>query len=68
MTEHLTPAIVLVILFLYFAMLVGVAWFTGRDVGNSGFFLANRKVTAQWRSADKGWLTQKCLNVATLPG
>ena len=44
MTEHLTPAIVLVILFLYFAMLVGVAWFTGRDVGNSGFFLANRKV------------------------
>lgn len=44
MTAHLTPAIVLVVLFLYFAMLVGVAWFTGRDVGNSGFFLANRKV------------------------
>lgn len=44
MTEHLTPALVLIILFLYFAMLIGVAWFTGRNVGNEGFFLANRKV------------------------
>lgn len=41
---HLTPAVVLIVLFLYFAMLIGVAWFTGRNVGNDGFFLANRKV------------------------
>ncbi len=41
---HLTPSFVLVILFLYFAMLVGVAWFTGRNTSNEGFFLANRKV------------------------
>jgi hypothetical protein len=41
---QLTPLLVLGILFLYFAMLVGVAWFTGRNVGNEGFFLANRKV------------------------
>ncbi|MBV6442416.1 MAG: sodium:solute symporter [Haliscomenobacteraceae bacterium CHB4] len=44
MTGHLTPALVLIVLFLYFAMLVGVAWFTGRNVGNEGFFLANRRV------------------------
>ena len=41
---HLTPSFVLLILFLYFAMLVGVAWFTGRNNSNEGFFLANRKV------------------------
>ena len=41
---HLTPTFVLVVLFLYFAMLVGVAWFTGRNNNNEGFFLANRKV------------------------
>lgn len=41
---HLTPTFVLVILLLYFAMLVGVAWFTGRNNSNEGFFLANRKV------------------------
>lgn len=40
----MTPTLVLFILFLYFAMLVGVAWYTGRGVGNEGFFLANRKV------------------------
>ncbi len=44
MTGQLTPALVLIILFLYFAMLVGVALITGRNVGNEGFFLANRKV------------------------
>jgi len=44
MTEHLTPVLVLTVLFLYFAMLLGVAWYTGRNVGNEGFFLANRKV------------------------
>lgn len=41
---QLTPTLVLVILFLYFAMLVGVAWFTGRNNSNEGFFLANRNV------------------------
>ncbi len=41
---HLTPSFVLVVLFLYFALLVGVAWFTGRNNSNEGFFLANRKV------------------------
>lgn len=40
----MTPTVVLIILFLYFAMLVGVAWYTGRGVGNEGFFLANRKI------------------------
>lgn len=41
---HLTPTLVLIVLLLYFAMLVGVAWYTGRGVSNDGFFLANRKV------------------------
>lgn len=41
---HLTPTFVLAILFVYFAMLVGVAWLTGRNTTNEGFFLANRKV------------------------
>ncbi|HPI08555.1 MAG TPA: sodium:solute symporter, partial [Saprospiraceae bacterium] len=41
---HLTPFLVLIVLLLYFAMLVGVAWYTGRGVGNAGFFLANRRV------------------------
>jgi len=40
----LTPALVLGILALYFAMLIGVAWYTGRDTSNEGFFLANRSV------------------------
>jgi len=44
MTGHLTPTLVLAIVFLYFAMLVGVAYATGRNVGNEGFFLANRRV------------------------
>jgi len=41
---HLTPIVVLIVLFLYFLMLIGVARLTGRNVGNEGFFLANRKV------------------------
>ncbi len=44
MTGQLTPALVLLVLFLYFAMLVAVALVTGRNVSNEGFFLANRKV------------------------
>lgn len=41
---QLTPLTVLLVLFLYFAMLVGVALYTGRKVSNQGFFLANRKI------------------------
>lgn len=41
---HLTPTFVLIVLLFYFLMLVGVAWFTGRNNSNEGFFLANRKV------------------------
>lgn len=41
---HLTPALVLVVLAVYFAVLVGVAWYTGRNTSNAGFFLANKKV------------------------
>ena len=44
MIEHLSPSLVVVILVLYFLMLVGVAWFTSRDVSNAGFFLADRKI------------------------
>jgi Na+/proline symporter len=44
MIEHITPNLVIIILVLYFAMLVGVAWFTGKNVENEGFFLANRKI------------------------
>jgi Na+/proline symporter len=44
MGGHLTPGLVLGILLLYFAMLAGVALLTGRNVGNEGFFLANRRV------------------------
>ena len=42
--EHLSSGPALAILFLYFAMLVGVARYTSRNVTNSGFFLADRKV------------------------
>ncbi len=41
---HLTPTLVVVVLLLYFAMLIGVAWLTSRNVSNAGFFLANRQV------------------------
>ncbi|MCS7035656.1 MAG: sodium:solute symporter [Saprospiraceae bacterium] len=44
MGGHLTPGLVLSILLLYFVMLAGVALLTGRNVGNEGFFLANRRV------------------------
>jgi Na+/proline symporter len=40
----MTPTLVIIILFLYFAMLIGVAWYTSRDAGNESFFLANRQV------------------------
>ncbi len=44
MNSYLSPIIVLGILFAYFLMLMGVAWFTGRNNTNEGFFLANRNV------------------------
>lgn len=40
----MSPILVIIILLLYFAMLIGVAWYTSRDAGNEGFFLANRQV------------------------
>lgn len=44
---ELSPALILLILLLYFGMLMAVAWLTGRNsVGNEGFFLANRR--APW--------------------
>ena len=44
MNGHLSPLLALLILIAYFLMLVGVAWRTGRDVKNAGFFLADRQV------------------------
>jgi Na+/proline symporter len=44
MNEHLSPWLVLLILFAYFLMLMGVAWFTGRNNNNEGFFLAHKNV------------------------
>jgi Na+/proline symporter len=44
MVTHLTPELVLGVLFLYFLMLLGVAWYTSRGVSNEGFFLADRQV------------------------
>lgn len=44
MNLTLSPLLVVIILFLYFAMLVAVAWFTGRNTSNEGFFLANRRI------------------------
>lgn len=44
MVGQLSPGLVLVILMAYFAMLMGVAWATSRNVGNEGFFLANRRI------------------------
>jgi Na+/proline symporter len=42
--QLLSPTIVLGILLAYFLMLMGVAWYTGRNTDNEGFFLANRSV------------------------
>jgi Na+/proline symporter len=44
MSDYLSPYLVLGILLLYFLMLIGVAWFTGRNSSNESFFLANRSV------------------------
>lgn len=44
MFDSLSPALVLIILLAYFLMLMGVAWYTGRNNNNEGFFLANRNV------------------------
>lgn len=44
MASQLSPTLVVLILGLYFIMLLAVAWVTGRNVGNEGFFLANRRV------------------------
>lgn len=44
MDQALSPLLVIIILFCYFLMLMGVAWYTGRNNNNQGFFLANRNV------------------------
>jgi solute:Na+ symporter, SSS family len=37
------PIYVLSVVFGYFALLIVISWFTGRDRGNAAFFLANRR-------------------------
>jgi Na+/proline symporter len=44
MNVDLSPVFVLSILLGYFLMLIGVAWYTGRNTTNESFFLANRNV------------------------
>ncbi len=43
MIQQLTPALILGIIAVYFAMLIAVSWFTGKDSSNASFFLAGRK-------------------------
>ena len=43
MIQELTPTIIIGIILGYFAMLMLVSYFTGRDSGNSQFFLAGRR-------------------------
>jgi Na+/proline symporter len=42
----MTPLLILLVIGLYFAMLIGVSWFTGRNSDNQSFFLANK--SAPW--------------------
>jgi len=44
MNFELSPYFVITILIGYFLMLISVAWFTGRNNSNEGFFLANRNI------------------------
>lgn len=39
----MTPLTILLIVLLYFALLIGVSYFTGRKADNQSFFLGNRK-------------------------
>jgi Na+/proline symporter len=43
MYEQLTPQLILGIVGIYFLILIGVAYFTGRNVKNDEFFVAGRK-------------------------
>jgi solute:Na+ symporter, SSS family len=39
----LSPAIIVVFILAYFAILIAISFFTGKDADNNSFFLANRK-------------------------
>lgn len=43
MNETLTPALILSIVITYFAVLIGISWFTGRKADNTDFFIARRQ-------------------------
>ncbi len=43
MLQSLTPGLILGIIALYFIVLMGVSYWTGKDSDNSSFFLANRQ-------------------------
>lgn len=38
----MSPALILVSIGAYFALLLGIAWYTGRNAGNAAYFLGNR--------------------------
>jgi Na+/proline symporter len=45
MSNELTPALILLIIAAYFAVLIGIAWYTSRnDDSNEGFFTAHRSL------------------------
>ena len=41
--SQLSPTLILTIIIVYFFALIGIAYLTGRNADNSGFFMANRK-------------------------
>lgn len=43
MDSSISPVLILGVIAAYFGLLMAVSWFTGKDAGNSNFFLAGRK-------------------------
>ena len=43
MTPGLSPALILIVILLYFGILMGISWITGRGSDNKDFFIAGRK-------------------------
>jgi Na+/proline symporter len=43
MQSQLTPLLIFGIMALYFAMLIGISWYTGRKADNTDFFIARRQ-------------------------
>ena len=43
MNETLSPALILSIIISYFAILIGISWYTGRKADNTDFFIARRQ-------------------------